>query len=99
MCAKLLQSWTVARQAPLSIGFSRRAYWSELPCPPPGDFPSPATEPASLTSLALADGFFTTSVLEFFNLHDLKQWYVAKNFEFINEFINISQEYFKCDPG
>ena len=71
-----------------------------MPCPPPGDFPSPGTEPASLTSPALADGFFTTSVLEFFNLHDLKQWFVAKNFEFINgNYIDISQEYLKCDPG
>ena len=29
--------WTVARQAPLSMGFSRQEYWSGLPCPPPGD--------------------------------------------------------------
>ena len=38
--AKLLQSWipwTIARQAPLSMGFSRQQYWSGLPCPPPGD--------------------------------------------------------------
>ena len=30
--------WTVARQAPLSMGFSRQEYWSGLPCPPPGTF-------------------------------------------------------------
>ena len=30
---------TVARQAPLSMGFSRQEYWSGLPCPPPGDLP------------------------------------------------------------
>ena len=30
--------WTVARQAPLSLGFSRQEHWSELPCPPPGVF-------------------------------------------------------------
>ena len=29
--------WTVAHQAPLSMGFSRQEYWSGLPCPPPGD--------------------------------------------------------------
>ena len=29
--------WTVAHQAPLSTGFSRREYWSGLPCPPPQD--------------------------------------------------------------
>ena len=28
--------WTLARQAPLSMGFSRQEYWSELPCPHPG---------------------------------------------------------------
>ena len=51
---------TVARQAPLSMGFSRQEYWSGLPCPPPGDLPNPGIEPTSLTSPALAGGFFTT---------------------------------------
>ena len=41
--------WTVAHQAPLSMGFSRQEYWSGLPCPPPGDLPNPITEPASPT--------------------------------------------------
>ena len=50
--------WTVAHQAPLSMGFSRQEYWSELPCPPSGDLPDPGMEPASPT---LAGGFFTTS--------------------------------------
>ena len=50
-----------ARQAPLSMGFSRQEYWGRLPCPPPGDLPYPGIEPASLTSPALAGGFFTTS--------------------------------------
>ena len=31
--------WTVADQAPLSMGFCRQEYWSGLPCPPPGDLP------------------------------------------------------------
>ena len=47
---------TVAHQAPLSMGFSRREYWSGLPCPPPGDRPGPGMEPASPTSPALAWG-------------------------------------------
>ena len=51
---------TTARQAPLSTGFSRQEYWSGLPCPPPGDLPDPGIEPTSLTSSALAGGFFTT---------------------------------------
>ena len=53
--------WTVARQALLSMGFSRQEYCSGLPCPPPRDLPDPGIEPASLMSPALADGFFTTS--------------------------------------
>ena len=42
-------------------GFSRQEHWSGLPCPPPGHFPHPGTEPFSLKSPALAGGFFTTS--------------------------------------
>ena len=52
--------WTIACQAPLSMGFSRQGYWSGLPCPSPGDFSNPGIEPTSLKSLALAGGFFTT---------------------------------------
>ena len=48
--------WTVARQAPLSMGFSRHEDWSGLPFPSPGDLPNPGVEPASLV---FADGFFT----------------------------------------
>ena len=50
--------WTTAHQAPLSMGFSRQEYWSGLLCPPPGDLLDPGIEPASLTSPALAGGFF-----------------------------------------
>ena len=52
--------WVVARQAPLSMGFSRQDYWSGLLRPPPGDLPDPGIEPASLATLALADRYFTT---------------------------------------
>ena len=38
---------TTARQAPLSMGFSRQEYWSGLPCPPPGGLPDPEIEPRS----------------------------------------------------
>ena len=41
--------WTVAYQAPLSMGFSRHEYWSELPFPSPGDLPNPGVEPGSPT--------------------------------------------------
>ena len=40
-------SWTVARQAPMSMGFSRQDYWNGLPFPPPGDLPDPGIEPMS----------------------------------------------------
>ena len=39
--------WTVALQAPLSVGFSRQEYWSGLPFPSPGDLPNPGIEPGS----------------------------------------------------
>ena len=53
--------WTVACQAPLSMGFSRQEYWSGLPCPPPGDLLDPGIKPMSSMSLVLAGKFFTTS--------------------------------------
>ena len=40
---------TVACRVPLSKGFFRQEYWSEWPCPPPGDLPNPGTEPRSPT--------------------------------------------------
>ena len=39
--------WTVACQAPLSMGFSRQEHWSGLPWSPPGDLPDPRIEPRS----------------------------------------------------
>ena len=39
--------WTVARQAPLSMGFSRQEYWSGWPLASPGDLPDPGIEPES----------------------------------------------------
>ena len=41
--------WTIARQAPLSVGFPKQEYWSGLPFPPPGDLSDPEIEPTSLT--------------------------------------------------
>ena len=56
-CPTLVTPWTVARQAPLSVRFSRQEYWPGLPVPPPH---SPGIEPACPVSPALAGGFFTT---------------------------------------
>ena len=40
-CLTLATPWTIARQAPLSMGFSMQEYWSGLPFPSPGDLPVP----------------------------------------------------------
>ena len=68
MCACMLSCvqlfvtpWTVAHQAPLSMGFSRHEYQSGLPCPLPEDLSDPGIKPASLMSPALTGRFFTTS--------------------------------------
>ena len=50
--------WTVAHQAPLSMGFSRQEYWNGLPCHPPGDLPDPGIK---FRSPVLAGWFSTTS--------------------------------------
>ena len=42
--------WTVARQTPESMGFSRQEYWSKLLCPPPEDLPNPGIKPVFLVS-------------------------------------------------
>ena len=51
--------WTIACQAPLSMGFSRQEYWSGLPCPPAGDLPNPVIKPESLMSPSLGGTLFT----------------------------------------
>ena len=53
--------WTVARQAPLSMGLSRLEYWNGLLFPSPGDLPDPGIETVVLTSPASAGRLFTTS--------------------------------------
>ena len=53
--------WTVARQAPLSMEFSRQECWSGLPFPPPEDLLDPGIKPTSSVSPVLAGGFFTTA--------------------------------------
>ena len=57
MSDSFVNPWTVAHQAPLSMGFPRQEYWSGLRFLTPGDLPDPVIKPASP---ALAGGFFTT---------------------------------------
>ena len=47
LCLSLATLWTVAHQAPLSMGFSREEYWSGLSFPSPRDLPNPAIQPRS----------------------------------------------------
>ena len=60
MSDSFVTPWTVARQAPLSLGFPRQEYWSGLPFLSPGDLPDPRVEPVPP---ALAGKFFTTEPL------------------------------------
>ena len=67
-CVQLFATlWTVAHQAPLSVGFSRREYWSGFPCPSPGDLPNPGNKPASLKCPALAGYLPLASLRKFRN--------------------------------
>ena len=50
-----LTPWTVARQAPLSMGFPRQEFWSGLPFPSPGELPDPGME--STSSAMQADSY------------------------------------------
>ena len=58
--------WTVAHQAPLSMGFSREEYWNGLSWLPSRDLPIPEVKPTSLTYPALAGGFFFVFLFFFY---------------------------------
>ena len=60
MSSSFITVWTVAHQAPLSMGFFRQEYWSRLPFSAQGDPPHPGIEPESAVSPALAGRFSTT---------------------------------------
>ena len=70
----LVTRWTVACQAPLSVGFSRQEYWSGLPFPSPGIFP---TQGWNLLSPALAGGFFNTRAT--WEAHLIKKYGVGRS--------------------
>ena len=52
-------SWTIARQAPLSMEFSRQEYWDGLPFPSPRDPPPPRDQTRVSYVSCIVDGFFT----------------------------------------
>ena len=68
-CPTLATPRTVARQSPLSMGFSRQEYWSGLPFPSPGDLPDPGIEPWS-PSLQ-ADSLPTELCLKVFKIYKM----------------------------
>ena len=74
-CVRLFETpWTVACQAPPSMGFPRQGYWSGLPCSPPVDLSDPGIESESLTSLAgylplLPPKLSEDRILEIFTSH------------------------------
>ena len=90
--------WTVACQAPLSMGFSRQEYWSGLSCPPPGDLPDPRIKSASP---ALIGRFFTTPINSFiwivkhffFQPFHLKIWILFSLFSSANRYRTDSKYY------
>ena len=59
LCLTFATPWTVACQAPLSMGLSRQESWSGLPFSSPGNLPDPEIEPVSLVFPALAGRFFS----------------------------------------
>ena len=68
-------SWTVARQAPLSMGFSRQGYWSGLPLPSPGNLPDPGIKPTSCVSCIGRRILYHWATWEAFILHGThKMW-------------------------
>ena len=83
-CVRLFATLrTVACQAPLSMEFTRREYWSVLPCPPLRDLPDPGIKPKSLTSAGgvyhqshLGNPFLSTLVLKEINIQVGLTWLV-----------------------
>ena len=58
--------WTVAHQAPLSMGFPRQEYWSGLPFPAPGGLPNPGLNPHLIMFPILVGRFFTIPRLQIY---------------------------------
>ena len=83
-CQVFLTPWTIACQAPLSMGFSRQQYQSGLPRPPLGDPPNPGIEPTSLMSPALLGEFLTSTIWETLK----KRYLIQRQFLFTQDSIS-----------
>ena len=84
--------WTVACQAPLSMGFTKQEYWNGLLFPSPRDLPRPGIEPASPAMATLAGGFFTieplgkpgqTFTIPYSGISKLRLRYIFEKFVFL----------------
>ena len=87
LCLTLCNPWAVARQAPLSMGFSEQEYWSGLPFLPPGDLPDSGIKPETLTLLCWQVGSLSLALpgklkTFFFNLPRVRtsDWVVCGKF-------------------
>ena len=67
-CLTLATPWTVACQAPLSMGFSRQEYWSGLPFTSLGDLPNPGIKPGSPALQADSSAIELQGVKEFLSI-------------------------------
>ena len=66
--------WTVVHQAPLSMEFSRKEYWSGLPCPSPGNLLDPGIKPGSLAlQVDLYQGSICLYMIEITYIKNLKE--------------------------
>ena len=75
-CVRLFVTpWTVAHQAPLSMGFSKQEYWSGLPCPSPRNLPDPGIKATSPVSPALQADFLPGKPMHSFSFQFLPQTY------------------------
>ena len=78
--------WTIACQAPLSMEFSRHIYWSGLPCPPPGIFPTQGLNLCLLCLLHWHVGFFVFFVCLFVCFTTSATWEAHREFNKLNNF-------------
>ena len=97
--------WTIAWQAPLSMGFSRQEYWSGLPFPSPGDLPKPGIEPESptlqadtLSSEPPGKPSFKLNCHYVISTHCIISifLYLLTNFMFVGHYMAHPDEGFKC---
>ena len=78
LCPTLCDPMDCGPPASSVHGIIQEEYWSGLPCPPPGDLPNPGIESMSITSPALAGGFFTTSTI--WKAPDKRHMYMYKKY-------------------